>query len=763
MKHFDIIIFIALLSSLRSCFATVLSKIRMQNKLTLRCYTTDQDYNTLPMKSLEEKDCDAKCFSETLKNFASKQLTLRHQDHIQLVSLILKHINSMDSISLGDMVWSLGKMSPKDNFLDKMTLDAVYNRIISLSELSSNIDYLKILSGFISLGMRWESIPGPVQHRFLDAFLLLELPNEKVDGRQISAFVYSLGLLGATENSLSMEHLSLLQSTLSAGMTYSSFNPQSLANSALGLSRIGFRWNVDLSENLKAALVDSTSRLADSLQTIELCSLLQSYANLQLPWRDLPSSTREGVTAAVVRVLPSTGRREFVNLIWSLGKVGLSWKSASAEETKMLETLLERLDATVIRSLTPFDLESLFVGLGLMEAPHRSIGHVEPALYAQISKLLPNMNIFCLHNTLWGLARMKMPIVETDIDLARRLLARAVTVLHTFLPEQIGDVIWALGSLGYKIGRDLTGADSERLQAVLSRVLGRLQPRAAAYIFWGLGKLGYRWKQFLVAAQSLPNGRPAEPLAEAAARYFNSRVGGMREQEFAVFLFSLGLLDASWKSLPVTLRDKVHGRVIKVAPFMSAWSLSNALWGLGKADTEWSTLPSPTRECLLALLTGARGLADMNTQEVVQSVHGLALMSATWQDVGPAVQTSILSVSKRAIDRVSCRALSTMLGSLHRMGCPPVLDLQGARAAVSNGLPGAYETYDSEKAFEPNVECFLYWLRHQRSEWWATETDRLLLVLESARQKTEYRHDQEIEADIGTCKAILQSWISASE
>ena len=156
-------------------------------------------------------------------------------------------------------------------------------------------------------------------------------------------------------------------------------------------------------------------------------------------------------------------------------------------------------------------------------------------LVHMVGSQVPHMNVFCLHNTLWGLARMEAEVhkimIEVDVleevgeedeeggqvesvatgattsttataaatgaapsprnnnktamrkkkkrsskrvSLGYHLLKHTVQQLHFFLPTQVGDVMWALGTLKFKM-RDASHIDtysSNRLLAVLSRVLG---------------------------------------------------------------------------------------------------------------------------------------------------------------------------------------------------------------------------------------------------------------------------------------------------
>ena len=132
------------------------------------------------------------------------------------------------------------------------------------------------------------------------------------------------------------------------------------------------------------------------------------------------------------------------------------------------------------------------------------------------------MNIFCLYNTLWGLARMRVDKhAHLGPELTALLLQRTLSLLHAFLPEQYGDVVWSLGSLGVS-KEDFTTVTSDRLLAGLSRVYGKLHVRAAAYTLWGLQKMGFVWGDLRKTARSLVGGREAPPLA-GTYRYHHNR------------------------------------------------------------------------------------------------------------------------------------------------------------------------------------------------------------------------------------------------
>lgn len=90
------------------------------------------------------------------------------------------------------------------------------------------------------------------------------------------------------------------------------------------------------------------------------------------------------------------------------------------------------------------------------------------ALLLKIDAFCSRLNIFGLYNSLWGLARMQYDKTLLGPKLTDALLARTVYVLHTFLPEHFGDVIWALGTMNFSL-QDLSTSNQDRVLAILSK------------------------------------------------------------------------------------------------------------------------------------------------------------------------------------------------------------------------------------------------------------------------------------------------------
>ena len=398
------------------------------------------------------------------------------------------------------------------------------------------------------------------------------------------------------------------------------------------------------------------------------------------------------------------------------------------------EILMESLLAAAV-DVKLFDLESIFVGLGLMQVKQSGTcrlsqlfpmstfalielhficmmtqqvnfeglsGSTQEFLLSNVERHLAGMNIFCTYNVLWGLARMGVSVSHIGSPLSCSILEKVVTVLHTFLPTQYGDVIWSLGSIGFK-KTDLSPVMSDRLLAVLSRVYGKLHVRAAAYTLWGLSKMGFQWEEMKMRTRSLAGGREADPLSESVIKYLRSRVASMKEHEYSVMLYSLGGLRAQLDvdaahALPSYVTDKIHHRATRVSSFLTSRSLASSLHGLGKCNVEWMKLPVETRdaweEALLRPSASApqvisvteaasssrgtdsgadrRGLAGMRTVEFCQTLYGLGLMRVSWQSLKQGTREAIVRevLQPGRIDSMDLHGVSSGIWGLAAMQCP---------------------------------------------------------------------------------------------
>eukprot|EP01035_Chromulina_nebulosa_P019796 gene19796-25738_t len=423
------------------------------------------------------------------------------------------------------------------------------------------------------MGFRYSTLPQTIRQQYIylsNDYIHLESKN----AREISTYLYSLGQLECDNSSLPVNvTVKLLESFLSLTWT------QGLTNALHGTAKLGVRWK-DISNDLKGDIDSAIVNNIPNLKTYELCSLLHSLAVMKCDWNDLTRDCITIISEVVVNKSSSMSHREIANVFWSLGQISAS---ISSDKTKaMISSLIDRL-TIVLPQMMMFDVESVFVGLGLMQISFDLLPEVSRyQLVTKMSSFVDSMNIFCIYNVLWGLARMNASIIDLGSELSTQLLDKTLSIFHTFLISQFGDVLWSLGSLGFHCSSHMfSSSDRSRLLAVLSRVMPSLPVRSAVYSLWGLGRMGFNWTEMQSRCSSLEGGREAAPLSLTVIQYLKQRVSSMREHEYTVLLYALGELSTPWQSLG-NVTEKISHRATRLSSFLTPRSTSNGLHGLAK-------------------------------------------------------------------------------------------------------------------------------------------------------------------------------------
>jgi hypothetical protein len=252
------------------------------------------------------------------------------------------------------------------------------------------VDLLRTTSGLSKLGLRWVDLSPALQKSFLRLTFDLGQP---LSGRELASSLYVLGQLDVDKTALSEAHVQSLLGCLLKDETLGTLTSQGLTNAMHGLSRMGFQWSDLLAYKhgsggsddvspLQLKLLRRSEVLLPLARTDELCSYLNSLAVMQF---HLPSSCRDPsagdlslrsvLLECVSSKLDSFSRRELVNVVWALGHIDFRGSAAAAtaapfsyEWEGFIGPLLDRVESAVlVPTMTAFDMESLLVGLDLMQ------------------------------------------------------------------------------------------------------------------------------------------------------------------------------------------------------------------------------------------------------------------------------------------------------------------------------------------------------------------------------------------------------------
>jgi len=199
------------------------------------------------------------------------------------------------------------------------------------------------------------------------------------------------------------------------------FTTQGYSNSIHGLARLGIEWTMLTPANQTAILAKFYQYVTDlrnvlSNQTVnsvgsnnilkfeEFLSILQSLAIMKVDWnKDFPFELRQILLPLLSSSSKQLRNNEISNLIWSFGKFNMNSQSDNKLNQQVIRLILEQLEGdhsltylsthslthSLIYSLTRslihlflvvalptmsnFDIESVFVGLGLLKLQYKTL------------------------------------------------------------------------------------------------------------------------------------------------------------------------------------------------------------------------------------------------------------------------------------------------------------------------------------------------------------------------------------------------------
>ena len=118
----------------------------------------------------------------------------------------------------------------------------------------------------------------------------------------------------------------------------------------------------------------------------------------------------------------------------------------------------------------------------------------------------------------------------------------------------------------------------------------------------------------------------------------------MKEQEFSVCLYSLGvLLGVNWqKDLPETVSSKLDHRISRVSRFFTSRSLSQALLGAAYMNIGTNMTEEARSAWSNALVNRTQGLNCMNPIEFAQTVFSMGRLGYQYSFMSQSLQNSLV-------------------------------------------------------------------------------------------------------------------------
>ena len=318
---------------------------------------------------------DVSEFSSLLKQMAAKRRRIQESDRPALARAVIERLDLLSDEQFSDCVWSIGTLRCNVNDFSaisstvqgKDTVQHFWSKVATASETSNRLCVTRLAIGLGKMGLRWDNLPSSTRVSLIKLIQNQVLPGDEADNsvslesRELSTVLFTLGQLGVTTELLPEGSLSQVLEEVAA--IANNFTPQGLSNALHGLARMGVLWT-DLPVLAQNELPLRGATIVAEMRPDELCSIMQSMAVMKVQWSSLPLSYRSELLTALETTLPTLHNRELSNIFWALGKTNVNHLQDLSSSFR--ESLMDCL-VGASGDLKPFDLESVFVGLGLMQ------------------------------------------------------------------------------------------------------------------------------------------------------------------------------------------------------------------------------------------------------------------------------------------------------------------------------------------------------------------------------------------------------------
>lgn len=456
-----------------------------------------------------------------------------------------------------------------------------------------------------------------------------------------------------------------------------------------------------------AAALDKYLPAMSASQTASLISYLGTFTSSRTNWRsggeDAGGSQVGQLKKHLMKVSSQLSASDMAATISGLARMNLDWQRTFPNNknsfTSRLTTLLDgpsgatsesegeltgKRSSGYSRGIVGAQLGDVIWGLGSMNArlsvlPKRT----RDGLVGSFQREWSNLNTFSLSSALWALSKTGLSWNDIDAN-TRRALPRRLTELGSKMsPQQSSKVLWALGTMGAKLG---SGISKETLLVLITNMASHKRSKTGSAIgesqcLIGVAKLGTQWSLL---------DRPTKlALLEVFSRV--CKAGGSSRGVSNSFwaMGTMGLPagteepggssssspspspsppssssegDSFNSAVPETIRTVMMAGGARAASDATAWAMCNLVWGLSKMKVDWNHLDSDLQTTLMTNI--ARLENDMNSVDICILLWSLGAMSCPLDTAPPFFTTALLNILDRNLDRIEAEELSKAIWGL---------------------------------------------------------------------------------------------------
>ena len=411
-------------------------------------------------------------------------------------------------------------------------------------------------------------------------------------------------------------------------------DPPSVANMLSGWSQLGLQ----LPPELKAAAAAAVGRVAPAMQLRGVVSTLRAFA--ASGWQ-LPSTATEALLQRLVVVLPAGEPKVVADCLVALSKLGLPLEGQLAAA---VGTAVQHKAA----AMSPRQLSLLLHAHATGSWQLRS--GAAAAVLRQMEAALPAADAHCVANSLWSLAKLRLPLEGSLAGAADAAVQQTAALM---MPQNVSNTLWAYATGGWH----LSSSAAANMLLRLEEVLPDASSQAVANSLWAMAKQGLPLQGSLAAAAEAAIQRTAVAMtpqnvantlwayASSGWQLSSAAVGALMQRLKAVLpegnqqnvANSLWALAKLGLPLQGSLASVADAAVQRTAAAMTPQSVSNTLWAF--ATGRWQ-LSSNAASALMRRLKAV--LREANAQEVANCLWALAKLSVVHGNRFATVPASLL-------------------------------------------------------------------------------------------------------------------------
>ena len=501
------------------------------------------------------------------------------------------------------------------------------------------------ISALGRLGASWLSLPEELREAALMAFQRVE-PAMGAQGAAMS--LLGLAKTDADISLLPTEFTVAVVSLLERSLKVA--NAQEVANIIYGLGRMGFQ-AADLPGEILAALLAALHLEVSRMSGAGVSQALIGLARMQVKLAQLSSVTQVMIWRAVERELPAMRALEVTSCIYAIGSLNGTRAHVGVDA---LEGLLRGF-ASKLHQCEEQELVMALSGLHSLHVQWEQIPRdAQTDLIRNLRSLLagqPPLRLTSFLLRVLSTAGLKWEAIDDDLRNALR------DCVLGYGSEAGGEL-----SLICSLGRmetpwlHLGTAVQEALLGVLLSHSSHLNERDLAEVLTGLAAMGLSWNSLRA------------PVKEALQLAIRRNQNGMSEQGLAQVILSLARLEVCWSQDLVEETKTALRSAICAQSSLGEYALSSVLYGLGKVGQIWPSLHYEVRRTLKMAVVTSHEHQVWTAQGVANSLHGLAAMQASWNELGGPVRRAFTNEILKVAGLASETQLATILHSLSKLG-----------------------------------------------------------------------------------------------